>query len=101
MSKQLIRNALAAVLISLVAGIASAASVVVTIRPPAPRVEVRSASPSASHVWVAGHWKWNGKRWLWVDGSWKRKPAPGSRWVAGHWKRHHGGWLWVPGHWRR
>jgi hypothetical protein len=91
--------------VTIAAGVAVAAppcsaAALVTVRPPAVRVEVRPAAPGPGYVWVAGHWKWNAKRHVWVSGRWIRKPYPTSIWVAGHWKRQGRGWVWVSGRWR-
>ncbi len=68
--------------------------------PPPPQVvSVRSASPSASSVWVAGYWKWSG-RWEWQAGGWV-EGTPGHTWeppvcvaVDG------GGYQYHEGYWR-
>ena len=40
--------------------------------PPPPPHEVRSVRPSRQARWVGGHWKWVGKRqvYVWVPGHW-------------------------------
>jgi len=91
--------------VTIAAGVATAipsasAATLVTVRPPAVRVELRSAAPGPGHVWVAGHWRWNGTRHAWVGGTWVVKPRPHSVRVAGHWKRQGRGWVWIKGHWR-
>ena len=42
--------------------------------PPAPKVEIRTASPYPGAVWVPGHWKWRGRGrgYVWVPGHWRR-----------------------------
>ncbi|MCG6961713.1 MAG: YXWGXW repeat-containing protein [Acidobacteria bacterium] len=76
-------------------------TVLVRVPPPAARVEVRPARPGPGHVWVAGHWRWSGRRYVWASGHWARPPHAGAVWAAGHWARRGGGWLWVAGHWKR
>lgn len=39
--------------------------------PPALIVETRPAPPRYRAVWVAGHWRWNGHRYLWVRGHYR------------------------------
>lgn len=80
----------------------SAQTVVVNVRPPAPKVVVKKARPGANFVYVSGYWKWNPRRnrHVWVDGRWVRK-KPNQVYVAGRWKRVPGGYAYVPGHWRR
>ena len=67
--------------------------------PPQPRSEIRPAKPWANAIWIDGHWKWSGGRYLWVPGHWT-KPKPGRTWAAGHWEKGPRGWVWVKGHWR-
>jgi hypothetical protein len=67
--------------------------------PPAARVEVRPASPTAGAVWIPGHHRWNGRRYVWVGGHWDRNPR-GSTWVPGRWVHGSHGWRWIHGHWR-
>jgi len=67
--------------------------------PPAAKSEVRPQKPSPKHVWVDGHWKWNGHRYVWVAGHWVKGRA-GKTWTKGHWKRTPKGHVWVGGHWR-
>jgi hypothetical protein len=76
-------------------------TVIVKTAPPAPRVEVRPATPGPDHVWVAGSWKWTGRSHVWVSGKWVKRPTRSATWVAGRWQRKEAGWAWVPGHWRR
>jgi len=49
---------------------------IVVQRPPAPapplRVEVIPARPQYPVVWVRGHWRWNGFRWVWIPGHYRR-----------------------------
>jgi len=48
---------------------------VVVSRPPPPppaRVEVIPARPAYPVVSVRGHWRWNGYRWVWVPGHYRR-----------------------------
>jgi hypothetical protein len=70
-----------------------------TSAPPPLRVEVVGRAPSVRHVWVAGHWQWNGASWVWMGGHWVVRRA-GSVWIAGHWDRKGGRYVFVPGHWR-
>jgi hypothetical protein len=68
--------------------------------PPAPQTEVVVVRPSPSHVWIAGHWVWQG-HWVWAPGHW-HAGRPGHVWVSGHWVAIGGGrHRWVRGHWRR
>jgi hypothetical protein len=73
--------------------------VVVTVGPPPPRKEVVDAGPGSGHVWVGGHWRWNGQAFVWVGGRWIAE-RPGLAWAPGHWRRIRGGWEWVEGRWQ-
>jgi hypothetical protein len=75
------------------------APAVVVKQPPPARTEVRPAKPWPNAVWIAGHWKWSGGRYVWVSGRWA-KAKRGKTWMAGHWARRARGWVWVKGHWR-
>ncbi|MFI5021700.1 MAG: hypothetical protein ACHQRJ_08610 [Alphaproteobacteria bacterium] len=73
---------------------------VVTLEPPGPRVEVIPAPPGPAFVWTPGHWWWDGHRWHWARGHYRRAPRPGAVWIPGGWRPGPGlGWHWVPGHW--
>jgi len=39
---------------------------------PPPRVEYRPAPPPYPVVWVRGHWHWNGYRYVWIPGHYRR-----------------------------
>ena len=67
--------------------------------PPAPKTEVRPAKPGPGHVWVNGHWNWNGHRYVWVSGHWSKNRG-GKQWVAGHWTKTPRGHVWASGHWK-
>jgi hypothetical protein len=70
--------------------------------PPSEVVEVVPAQPSAEHVWIRGHYRWDGvaAAYVWVPGHWQQRPAGYTRWVPGHWYERNGAWYWVEGHWR-
>jgi hypothetical protein len=68
--------------------------------PPPVRHERIPEPPSRDHHWVAGHWSWDGREYIWVPGYYHVRPRPNLAWVDGHWERHERGWYWVEGHWR-
>lgn len=39
--------------------------------PPALIVETRPALPRYRAVWVPGHWRWNGRRYIWARGHYR------------------------------
>jgi hypothetical protein len=76
---------------------------VVVYKTPKPKVVVKSARPSAKHVWVSGNWQWQPRtnRYTWKRGRWVVRKA-GTRWVSGRyeWKTigHAKYKVWVRGH---
>ncbi len=75
------------------------APITANVEPPPMREEVVVPAPSPQHVWIQGHWAWNGG-WVWQPGYWAIPPRPYAQWVPGHWRHQPGGWVWVAGHWR-
>jgi hypothetical protein len=63
------------------------------VEPPAP------APPSPDQVWVAGYYRWEGRRYEWSRGHYERRPHPQARYVAGHWVARGRGHVWVDGRW--
>jgi len=67
--------------------------------PAAPKVLVtRPAAPSARHIWVNGHYVYQGGRYVWVKGRWAVPPRARAIWVPGHYDARRG--VWVTGHWK-
>jgi hypothetical protein len=78
------------------------AEVYVPIEPPPPRVEVVPVLPRERverEFWVPGHWRWNGREYVWAEGHHVVRPRAGAAWVPGRWERRPGGWLYIEGHW--
>jgi len=42
------------------------------VRPPMPELvpEEPGIAPSEGFAWTAGHWRWQGLRWIWIAGGW-------------------------------
>jgi hypothetical protein len=74
--------------------------VVVRTKPPAERVEVIGVAPSPAHVWIKGHWHWNGGEWVWNPGRYELGRA-GFRWVPPQYVERGGAFYFVAGHWGR
>lgn len=74
--------------------------VVVTRTPPALRVETETVAPGPGYVWTRGYWRWTGRDYVWVSGTWVSRPRPAAVWVQGQWIRSGGGWVYVSGHWQ-
>src|SRR5438552_18063809 len=77
-----------------------AREVVVTRPPPPVRVETQTMAPGPGYVSTTGYWRWTGTTYVWVAGTWVRRPRPTVVWVPGHWERRPGGYVWIGGHWR-
>ena len=74
--------------------------VVVNAAPPAVRVEVTPARPSATHVWVSGFWTWGGGAYVWTPGVWMLPPEPACVWVAPRYEERSGVHVYISGYWR-
>jgi hypothetical protein len=74
-------------------------SIRVTVAPPAMRVEERPAAPSATHVWIPGHWVWREGQHVWASGHWVLAPN-GYTWEHSRWVLENGAWSFYEGHWR-
>ena len=81
-------------------GSASAAEIVVKVKPPAIKVEHRSARPSRQHVWVGGYHRWDGNAYAWEPGRWEVPPREHAVWVGPRWEHRHDGYVFVEGRWR-
>jgi hypothetical protein len=73
---------------------------IVMVAPPAARVEIIGAPPTAGYVWMDGYWNWVGDRHEWVPGRWVA-PHPGHHWRTYRWVRQGDGWHLKPGRWVR
>lgn len=73
---------------------------VVTVEPPAPRVEVVGVAPYPGYIWVGGYWRWTGSRHEWITGHWQA-PRRGYHWAPHRWVHERDGWHLSEGHWER
>lgn len=67
--------------------------------PPPPYAESVGPAPGPGWVYVPGYWTWTGRRYVWVDGNWRRPPRQGHIWVSGAWVAHSGRYRYLPGRW--
>jgi hypothetical protein len=72
--------------------------VVVKTKPPVERVEVIPVAPSANHLWIKGHWHWDGAAWVWESGRYELRRV-GFQWYPAHYVERGGGIYYVTGHW--
>ena len=77
----------------------AAADIIVRTAPPEPRYE-RTPAPRRGYVWSPGYHRWNGKRYVWVAGSWQRD-RPGYAYRAPGWVERDGRWHYQPSRWDR
>jgi hypothetical protein len=68
--------------------------------PPALRVEVQSARPSAAHVWVPGFWTWQANAYVWTTSVWMLPPAPAAVWVQPRYEPRASINVFISGYWR-
>jgi len=70
-----------------------------TVAPPPPREEVAPAPRRGWH-WVPGYWNWNGRRYVWTNGTWVRE-RHGWRYAEPRWVERNGRWVLERGRWAR
>jgi len=70
---------------------------IVESAPPRPVVERMVVSPGPGYLWVAGHYSWSGRQWVWIPGAWYMPPQPGAVWVEARWD--HRTHNWIEGYW--
>ncbi len=68
--------------------------------PPAAPVEVMTVAPYPGAVWVGGHYRFYGHRWVWNRGAWSR-PRPGYVFQPHRWERRGARYTFVRGGWHR
>lgn len=76
--------------------------VIVRDTPPPPRREVivERDRPSKAHVWIAGHWRHDGRVYTWVPGHWDKPPHARAVWVEPRWEKRDTGFVFIAGVWR-
>jgi hypothetical protein len=75
--------------------------VFVRIGPPPIVVEQAVPAPGYGYAWRPGYHRWEGTRYVWVNGMWVRPPYRHARWVEGRWARERHGYYWIEGRWVR
>ena len=68
--------------------------------PPPERAEIPPSPPSTDALWQGGHWSWKGVNYIWIRGSYLRRPTPTANWMPGYWDQDPCGWIWTDGHWQ-
>jgi hypothetical protein len=71
----------------------------VGMAPPPSRVELIPAAPGPRYVWIAGHWGWHVREYMWVPGSWVTIEVGYREYRPGRWQHDRHGWYWVDGRW--
>src|SRR5262249_43569343 len=67
---------------------------------PAASQEIVEERPSAQHVWIAGHWRWQDGRYAWIAGHWDVPPRAGLMWVEPRWDQRGSGYVLAGGYWQ-
>ena len=75
------------------------APVYVQVPPPPPRVEPPPVA-RRGQVWVPGHWQWNGREHVWVEGRYAARRT-GYVWAPAAWVQVGGRWEYREGRWTR
>ena len=68
--------------------------------PPQSSQEIIEGRPSPSHLWIAGHWRWQEGRYAWVAGRWEIPPRANVMWVEPRWERRPNGVVLAGGYWQ-
>lgn len=74
----------------------------VRVEPPAVRYEAVPVLPpdrAAREHWQPGHWRWDGREYVWVPGRYAVRPQPNAVWIAPRWERRGAGWVMIEGRW--
>ncbi len=67
---------------------------------PAASQEMIEERPSAQHIWLAGHWRWQDGRYAWIAGRWELPPRANVGWVEPRWDRRANGYVLAGGYWQ-
>jgi hypothetical protein len=97
--KKLLIAAIVAGSLGSIAAPAFADVIVVRTAPPPPRHEVMPEA-RRGYTWIPGHWDWNGRRNVWVKGSWTRDRV-GYHYRTPVWEQRDGRWVIDRGGWQR
>jgi hypothetical protein len=76
-----------------------AASLSITVAPPALPVYVQPPIPAPGYMWTPGYWAWGPAGYYWVPGTWVLPPAVGLLWTPGYWGWAGGVFAWHAGYW--
>ena len=67
--------------------------------PPAPKEEPAGKRPGKLHVWMKGHWRYYGSRYVWIPGQWSLPPKPGAVYTPPRWSILNGNSMFTEGYW--
>jgi hypothetical protein len=78
-----------------------AATITVTIAPPALPVYVQPDPPAPDYIWTPGYWAYDSffEDYYWVPGTWVTAPEPGLLWTPGYWSWREGIFVYNDGYW--
>lgn len=95
------RRFLPAVCLTLAIASSSAiGQIAIRIGPPPVVVEHPGPPPHRGWVWIQGHHRWDGHRYVWVPGHYAHPPHPGAVWVPDRYDHRGNGYVYVHGYWR-
>ena len=78
---------------------AEAQSITLRFGPPPPPPYARPVPPPRrGRVWVEGHYRWNGRRYVWEEGHWVRVRR-GREYAQPRWDQDGDRWRYHPGRW--
>ena len=67
---------------------------------PAASQEIIEERPSAQHIWIGGHWRWQENRYAWIAGHWDLPPRANVVWVEPRWDKRGTGFVLAGGYWQ-
>ena len=80
---------------------AGAQSVTLNFGPPPPPPYARPMPPPRrGYIWADGHYRWNGRRYVWQEGTWVRARR-GRHYAQPRWDQDGDRWRYRPGGWDR
>ena len=79
--------------------LAQSGEVILNFGPPPDRYEIVPA-PREGHIWVSGHWRWDGRRHVWVSGYWQ-PDRPGYVYYPPRWVERDGRYVYLNPRWDR
>ena len=77
------------------------AAIVAQPLPPAAGQELEEAQPSAQHVRIPAHWRWQEGHYAWIPPHWELPPVANATWVEPRWEKQGNGFVLSGGFWQQ